>query len=353
MRITKKYAGPSCIGKQIFQPAERASGMGEVCSMSSEEITMCESELERLERAFRHRQGQPSHSSSTSSSSIQQSHQKNASTPRSTQYYSKDHIQNLDSKGRVYQDHYNLGSPITKEDNNTWADQYLRNTTASSHHTGIIKDEEEGEEGEEGEGEDREEEGRGENNYKFDYYIDNDGNEFSPNGSEEHLIKNGRDDDGQQKTSVTLLRIIPNDSSAATRNFSSASSPTGRITASTRAGLRKCISAPALSSLRLVLADTLPPGASTEAEKTFLLSNRPQLAWSRRAKRRPVWRESGESRRRCQSMADLLEQEVETYYGSARAAGDLLLNFFNTISENEPSAITSLPGQPKAQAGVS
>lgn len=48
MRITKKFAGASCIGKQVFQPAE-----GLLFSERSEEIQ----ELEGLETLFLFRVG--------------------------------------------------------------------------------------------------------------------------------------------------------------------------------------------------------------------------------------------------------------------------------------------------------
>ena len=47
MRITKKFAGASCIGKQVFQPSEG------LLSDRSEEID----ELEGLETLFFHRVG--------------------------------------------------------------------------------------------------------------------------------------------------------------------------------------------------------------------------------------------------------------------------------------------------------
>ena len=43
MRITKKFAGASCIGKQIFQPTE---------DIDESELRYAEEELNKLEAAF-------------------------------------------------------------------------------------------------------------------------------------------------------------------------------------------------------------------------------------------------------------------------------------------------------------
>ena len=64
MRITKKYAGPDCIGKQIFQPLEDRSMLGSnsalhAANVSPEEIRKDEKELEILEKIFRTRLGIP------------------------------------------------------------------------------------------------------------------------------------------------------------------------------------------------------------------------------------------------------------------------------------------------------
>jgi hypothetical protein len=45
MRITKKFAGASCIGKQVFSPCEQSPA-------NLEEISRCEEELRRLEQVF-------------------------------------------------------------------------------------------------------------------------------------------------------------------------------------------------------------------------------------------------------------------------------------------------------------
>ena len=73
MRITKKFAGPSCIGKQIFQPMERSASVesglaGAGGGLSLDDIRGHEGELDKLEKAFRHRQGQSSIASYSSSS---------------------------------------------------------------------------------------------------------------------------------------------------------------------------------------------------------------------------------------------------------------------------------------------
>ena len=64
MRITKKYAGPYCIGKQIFQPLEDRSNLGSNSALHSanvgpEEIRKDELELEILEKIFQTRLGIP------------------------------------------------------------------------------------------------------------------------------------------------------------------------------------------------------------------------------------------------------------------------------------------------------
>lgn len=52
MRITKKFAGPSCIGKQIYQPADRSNLSQVDLSKLVNEIKECELELSQLERSY-------------------------------------------------------------------------------------------------------------------------------------------------------------------------------------------------------------------------------------------------------------------------------------------------------------
>ena len=63
MRITKKFAGPSCIGKQIFQPLEDRITLSSSANIRNVDMTPLELknnelELEALEQIFRSRQGQ-------------------------------------------------------------------------------------------------------------------------------------------------------------------------------------------------------------------------------------------------------------------------------------------------------